>query len=463
MALRKSTCSRCGALLASDHDGLCSPCVRAQNQGPEPKPDVFWNSAAFTDALQARHFGKLMAAYRAGHTPKLKQKTLGDWCSLSQVQISRLEAAPQGPRDLNKLENWADRLFVPPRLRWFGTYTPRESQGPIDAPNVDDVDRRDLLKLGGIVAVSGVQDAPWQRLTDVLDHGRPADAATVAALEDRTATYFRSEETIPARDLITSLQKHHQDLARTAVATPGPLKTRLATTAGETAVLAAWTLFDLGRTADAERLYRNTVKSADKAGDNPLVACALGFWSYLAAARGDAASAIQMLRDASTRVRGSSAATQSWITARLAEEQAAHGDNNDALRSLDRAIAAFDYASPQTERPWTCFYGASRLGSLTVSTYGRMAHPATDSIAEDLLRSLSPLETKVGALVLADLAESAARSRDYDKAQSLTRRAAPLAVRTEASLAIDRLWETVEHLPAGSANREELIGQLTRS
>lgn len=99
----------------------------------------------------------------------------------------------------------------------------------------------------------------------------------------------------------------------------------------------------------------------------------------------------------------------------------------------------------------------SRLGGLAVSTYGRLDHRETDQAATTLLASLSPTENKVKALVLADLATSATRNGDYDRVQSLSQRSAALAVRTEASLAIDRLWEIVETLPASAGGT---VGQV---
>ena len=128
-------------------------------------------------------------------------------------------------------------------------------------------------------------------------------------------------------------------------------------------------------------------------------------------------------------------------------------------------MTVFDYANPAVERPWTCFFTPSRLGSLTVSTYSRMDHRDTDSVASSLLASLAPTENKVKALVLADLATSAARGSDFDRVQELTKKSAPLATKTEASLAIDRLWELVELLPdspngIAGQTREQLTEQL---
>jgi hypothetical protein len=164
-----------------------------------------------------------------------------------------------------------------------------------------------------------------------------------------------------------------------------------------------------------------------------------------------------MLTEASEQLRGGAPVTQAWVLARQAEELAVLGDHAEALRALDQAMTAFDYAPPGGERPWTCFFTPTRLGSLVVSTYGRMDHPETDDAADGLLRSITPTENKVKAVVLADLATSAARARDYDRVQVLSQRSTELALRTECSLAIDRLWDLAEVLPSGGSGTDQQV------
>lgn len=470
-------CQRCGARLARDHGhSRCSPCevaVTRELSRPKPHPPEFWQRGPVRDALAARHLGHVMAAYRKAHDPQVTQAAMGRWLGLTQAQVSRLERAPQPPSDLVKLQRWAATLRIPPDLLWFAPLDTRDaSEERPSSDTLDDVHRRDLIKLTGaaVVAGSGVlSDAPWKRLADTLAGGRAADQSTVAMLVNRTAGFFRSEETQPARQLIVSLKEHYRSLTKLIQSTESEsLRRPLVIAAGETEALIGWSLFDLGRTQKAEIMYLAALESAKEAGDNPLAACVLGFWSYQLSTQEDTPGAVRMLDSAADKVRGSAATTQSWVTARRAEEQAKTGDANGALRSLDRAVTVFDYATPMNERPWTCFFTPSRLGSLAVSTYGRLSHPETDTAASDLLASLSPSETKVKALVLADLATSAAHAGDFDRMQSLTDQSAPLAVRTEATLAVDRLWDLVEFIPADSTGterkaRERLTGQLINS
>lgn len=225
------------------------------------------------------------------------------------------------------------------------------------------------------------------------------------------------------------------------------MQKRLIATAGEAEALTGWVLFDLQRPKAAEQAWRNAAEMADEVGDGPLAACILGYWSYLLSSQGNATDAVRMLEQANNFVRGSAAATQAWIAGRQAEEYSALSDEANALHSLDRAMTVFDYASPRTERVWTSFFTASRLGSLTVSTYGKLDYRETNAAAKALLNSLSPTENKVRALVLADLATTAVVRGDVDRTADLVMESAPLAVRMEASLAVDKLWGVVEALP----------------
>jgi hypothetical protein len=216
----------------------------------------------------------------------------------------------------------------------------------VDKPDRDEdedeaVRRRDALKVPGVAAVAGsgllvLVDAPWQRLMDAVDKRRPVDATTVQLMQDRTADFFETEYTVPARQVLDSLTNHRATLtalvgnARTD-ATRDPLKVML----GETESLIGWLHFDLGQANEAMSAWRATLKIAKEIGDHALAACALGYWSYLADSRNDITPAVRLLRQAEEYVPGNSApATRSWIAARAAEELSRHRDATAAADSL---------------------------------------------------------------------------------------------------------------------------------
>ncbi len=115
-------CQGCGTPLARDNGSrLCSPCSRhdVEASSAPPKQDGFWQRAALRDALESRHFGQVLNAYRHEHRPVLTQAKVGRWLGLTQGQVSRLERTPQPTHDLNKLDQWACALHIPERYLWF--------------------------------------------------------------------------------------------------------------------------------------------------------------------------------------------------------------------------------------------------------------------------------------------------------------------------------------------------------
>ncbi|MBB5158070.1 hypothetical protein [Saccharopolyspora phatthalungensis] len=427
--------------------------VVGPDAAPQP-PAGFWDRADVRAAISRQDFGWLLRAYRTSVNPPMPQLTLCTLMDIGQSHLSRLESGKKGT-SLARMQAWLDLIHMPERLRWVrAPYVREASPATTNRRNLtthepppdrgDDVDRRDALKLAGAALVSG----PWNRISDALDHHRAPDEMTIQLIEDKTTGFFRQEETTTARTMHASLLEHGKVIARLLANTHRENdRRRLLSAAGETEALTGWLAYDLDRFTEAQDRYRSALKFADEAGDGPLTACVLNYVSYLFASQDAPDKAVQILADAGQFVRGSAATTQTWVAARQAEEAAKIGDRITAERAIERAVTAFDYARPHHERSWTAFFGANRLGSLTVSTYGRLSHPQTDALAQSLLREISPTETKVRALVVADLALSAARGSDVDRADELATAALPLAIRHEASLALDRLWELTETLP----------------
>jgi tetratricopeptide (TPR) repeat protein len=273
-----------------------------------------------------------------------------------------------------------------------------------------------------------------------------------------------------ARWVLDSLTEHHTTL-RTLLgnvrtdATRDPLLIMM----GETEALIGWLHFDMGHGKQAAKAWRSTLRIAKDTGDRGLAACTLGYWSYLAASRNDIAPAVRLLQQAEECVPGNSApATRFWIAAREAEELGRLGDETAALRALERAFTAFDFARPRTERVWTGFFTANRLGGLTVSTYITLNHKDATAAADSLLVSLSPIENKARALALADLTTLAVRTKDFDRANAIIQDAIDVTIRTESSIARQRLLALASTLSASSdpgatsALRDHIVSTLRR-
>jgi hypothetical protein len=210
-----------------------------------------------------------------------------------------------------KLAEWAQVLGIPSDLRWFdptpvssgATVTPENTplKQPSEADEAPSINRRELLIAPGTAAAAAgadlIANSPWQRLRESADNTRPVDASTIQLMEDRTAEYFETERTVPASQILDLLIKHRsivstlRDNARTEEA-----RNRLAVVLGETDALRGWLYFDIGQGNEAATAWRSTLKIAKEAGDGPLAACALGYWSYLAESRNDVAPAAHRSR-----------------------------------------------------------------------------------------------------------------------------------------------------------------------
>jgi hypothetical protein len=94
---------------------------------PPVVPADFWTHPPLAEALALQHMGLVVRAYRChpwhGRTP-LPQPVIGDWLSLTQVQVSRLENGP-ARKHLDWLRFAARTLRIPADLLWF-----RPADGP---------------------------------------------------------------------------------------------------------------------------------------------------------------------------------------------------------------------------------------------------------------------------------------------------------------------------------------------
>jgi hypothetical protein len=214
----------------------------------------------------------------------------------------------------------------------------------------------------------------------------------------------------------------------------------LLSTIGEALALYGWFAFDRNDKTHAQRFYDLATNAARDAEDHALTACVLGYRSYLAEATGDLPQARDMLAVAQEHTRApSSAATRSWLAARESEIRASLREGTDALRALDRATTAYDYARPQHERAWTAFLTGSRLGSMAVTTYTRLDHPRLGPTADAVLAALGPNDAKVKAIILADLATASIHREAYDQGASLATTALAATTSQEISIGADRL------------------------
>lgn len=260
---------------------------------------------------------------------------------------------------------------------------------------------------------------PWTRLTYAVKHPERTDERAVEQLEWYTAEMFRREECLPSRQLITQVRAHVARLDGLLVGTPKVFERRLLTTIGEALALAGWLAWDCGEVGEADRLLTRASDAAHQAQDGPLLACILAYRSYAAESDANLTYARELLVAAQRCVRSrGSATTRAWLAAREAEIGATIGEETPALRALDRAMTAYDYAHPYQERAWTAFLTPSRLGGMSITAHARLDHPDLAAVTDSVLTSLQAADFKK-VIVLADVSAAALQRGRYDQAAAI--------------------------------------------
>jgi transcriptional regulator with XRE-family HTH domain len=192
----------------------------AMADAPQPLPADFWEQPEIRAALASRHFGRFLRVYRASQSPRINQADAARWLGITQGQLSKIERSSLPVTDLSKLCRWAQALHVPADLLWFSLSPVSPEEAPSERVTVEvtaedggsHVHRRELFKVARAataVAYTGLlASSPWQRLIDCVEHSKPVDAPTVRLIQDRTADFYNTEETVPARELLDSLTEH---------------------------------------------------------------------------------------------------------------------------------------------------------------------------------------------------------------------------------------------------------------
>ncbi|MCT9003554.1 helix-turn-helix domain-containing protein [Streptomyces rhizosphaerihabitans] len=280
----------------------------------------------------------------------------------------------------------------------------------------DDVKRRTLLE-GAVVGAAAAAE-PWERLTHALKKGMRVDSAAAATLVDRASALHVSEGHQTALELQGEVEGH-LDAITAALPRAGEYERTMTIAGGETAALAGWVAWDLGDHRRAHAYYKVTMECAEAAGHPPLRALALAYASYGAATPGRAA---ELLAQAAKDVRGpGNAAASAWVYGRLAEEAASVGDDTNALRALERARFAYDFADHTAEQAWVRFVTPYRMDSLALSVYGQLGRHELAETADHAVDRLGRDLPESGVVVLGDLASALLRGGDLDQGVYVSR------------------------------------------
>ncbi|MGH3838387.1 MAG: hypothetical protein ACRDSF_22235 [Pseudonocardiaceae bacterium] len=312
-------------MAADNAEHQCARCQRASRDkfiAPPAVPAEFWDTEQFCEAFAAQHIGRVGRAYRmnpyhhAVYGPGgISQGLLGQWLSLKQPQISRIETGPP-ILNLDTLRYWARVLRIPPELLWFdlldqdvlGLRRPDDVNGCVMPGSVvstgqaggtrlvtslpvflggnlglllqmagedggDMTKRRVFLQaaaftglgIGGAASTLGLE-AVRRELNHVI-----TDERVTADVDDWQEIALDYGQTYPATEPTTLLQTLIADfhgLQLTIQRHPGDTaQRRLLQVGALLAAFTAQTVADLGNLCEARRWWRTARHAADEAGD----------------------------------------------------------------------------------------------------------------------------------------------------------------------------------------------------
>lgn len=330
----------------------------------------------------------------------------------------------------------------------------RKRKWHADAGEEQDAVKRRTLLGSATIGVS-VAAEPWGRLAFALSKGAKIDSPAAAALIDRAAELHVQELNLSARRLQKTVESH-LDAITAALPRAGDHEGALTIAAGETAALAGWVAWDLGEHDKANAYYKVTSQCAAAAGHPPLRALALTYSSYGALTP---KAKMEFLSQAANDVRGHGNATAAaWVLGRRAEEAAAAGDEVGALRALDRARFAYDFADHASEQAWVRFVTPYRMDSLALSVYGQLRRPELTSTADTAVDRLGDGLPDGGVVVLGDLASALLRGGDVDQGVYVSRQFVAAAEAKPNTMGKERASTIASSLP----DSEQELGRHLR-
>jgi tetratricopeptide (TPR) repeat protein len=383
------------------------------------------------DACKRRDLGGVI---RILNKYGVTQGQIANLTGRSQGRISEYKSGKRVPTAKHTFEEFADGLGMPGTLRRHLGLSSSGGKGgaqvvsdgvqiPTDTFDLqlfaeaigkrgEPLKRRELLAM---VAQLGTQSAlaqseAWEKVAFALSRPSAIDEAVVREMEARAAGFHRLEEMLPAHTIFKGLAAHLNEVGTilngTATDPKDELRRRLIVVAGESSVLAGWIATDLGNISAARNFYDTAEKASREAGDPAIVACAFGYRSYIPSGKGNHGRARALLATALQHLpRDTSPGTTSWLAARHAEESAALGETEAALRSWDEAREAFNIADPEEDRVWTRFLDQDRFDSFHISTYAQIGRlDEAEAVAHAVIARLPEVERKRAGIILGDIA-----------------------------------------------------------
>jgi tetratricopeptide (TPR) repeat protein len=445
---------------------------------PPVVPAGFWATDQLRDALDSWHLGRVISAYRAHpfHGRVLRQEIVAGWMGITQAQLSRIENGPP-VEDLGKLRQWASVLRIPGELLWFKVAkqpvgdgagsvdeAPAIMFGAVDSAEIEDMNRRDLLRLVGVAGAA--------LATPMLS---PADAAqasaegALAASADQhgalNGQLWRLYESAQVKASVLPLVRSQLDVLTTRIsaARTTASRQRLSSHLADLLQLAGEISFDSNHYVDAANCYALAAAASKEAEHYDMWACSLIRASFLPLYDRAFGNALHTLEAATSIAhRGDrQLPTRQWASTVTAQAHAGLGDLAACQKALDQAETVHDLTPATHTTGWLRFAGsrlAEERGTCLVEL--REYEQAEVSLTEALGRGSSGRRT---GSIATDLAMVGARLGDVDRVTTYAGQAVAAAQRTQSGYVVKKLTGLQPHLEPLSGNRaiRDLGEQIT--
>lgn len=379
----RPTCRTCDARLASDNpDDLCGPCQsRHRHEPPRPPtvPSDFWDHPEMRAALEDRHMGRVLRAYREHphHGRRgISQAEVARWATLTQGWISQFETG-QPLNQLGRLIDWAQLLGIPQERLWFDL-----PSGLVSAPRElpSEGDHGLLLgdaPLGGLDSwMLPIGDTPNGDCEGALSMAEERARAfgrrfgndglndeALEQLHDDIASLVFDYQRQPLTDLLGDLGGAQDAVFSSLELVPPPTQARkLFFLGGVVSGVLAKACHDFVNSSGAMVHTRTGFLCADRADHNGLRAWIRGLQSQISYWAGRPHDALRYAQTGAAFAAKSANSMSVWLPACEARAWAVLGNSNEALSAIQRAEAAMD--AVRTDELDTlgglCWFGPTR-------------------------------------------------------------------------------------------------------
>lgn len=358
---------RCGTHLAADNIGRqCARCERASRDkliAPPELPDAFWQTEQLRQAFAAQHIGWVARVYRMHPyhhavygVGGISQTLLGQWLSLRQPQVSRIETGPP-IRDLDTLVYWARVLQIPPRLLWFdmpGSWRPTTANASMmrleDVPHSqseeDVTKRREAIAFTGTALAAALQSPIFETVDRLaIDSSRRrVDEKLVAAHQETAQALAELYRSVDPRSVLPIMTAYADQLLDLLDAPMGDSdRAALNTIAvGAHAQAGLWACH-MHRSSLAYRYLATSRAVAAASGDRSLLARSLGALSYLFSSAprggqgGNPQHCLELLDEALDLAHHADPFTRGWLFTWRADQHTTLGNLSAARADLEAA------------------------------------------------------------------------------------------------------------------------------